>query len=201
MRLKILRSVFALTLFFVPQFAAAHCDSVSGPVVVDARVALKTGDLTPMLKWVAPDSERELRAAFERASAVRDASPEVRELGETYFFETAVRLHRASEGQPYTGLKSAEAVTPTIAAFDQALERGNADKVIDSLVSEVRHQLTLRFNEAKTRKAEAAHSVQDGRKYVRAYVQLMHYSEMLQPPAHDEHAKAEGAEAAAHKHE
>ena len=34
-------------------------------------------------------------------------SAEARELADRYFFETLVRIHRAGEGAPYTGLKPA----------------------------------------------------------------------------------------------
>jgi hypothetical protein len=32
--------------------AAAHCDTMDGPVVAAAKLALKTGDVTPVLRWV-----------------------------------------------------------------------------------------------------------------------------------------------------
>lgn len=32
--------------------ARAHCDTLSGPVVGAAREALRTGDVTPALRWV-----------------------------------------------------------------------------------------------------------------------------------------------------
>ena len=44
--------------------AWAHCDTTQGPVVADARIALDRGDITPVLKWLKPDSETEVRAAF-----------------------------------------------------------------------------------------------------------------------------------------
>ncbi|MFA5700785.1 MAG: DUF6448 family protein, partial [Desulfuromonas sp.] len=36
----------------LPGQAAAHCDTLDGPVVADARTALAKGDVTPVLKWV-----------------------------------------------------------------------------------------------------------------------------------------------------
>jgi hypothetical protein len=32
--------------------ARAHCDTLDGPVVQDARLALEKNDATPVLKWV-----------------------------------------------------------------------------------------------------------------------------------------------------
>ena len=35
--------------------ASAHCDTLDGPVVATARIALDKGDVTPLLKWVRPE--------------------------------------------------------------------------------------------------------------------------------------------------
>src|SRR5512138_2915043 len=101
-------SLIAFTLLW-PRPAAAHCDTMGGPVIADAKVALAKGDLTPVLKWVKPENEPEVRTAFTQTLKVRAQGPEARELADRYFFETLVRIHRAGEGAPYTGLK-AEAV-------------------------------------------------------------------------------------------
>ena len=60
--------------------AWAHCDTTQGPVVADARIALDRGDITPVLKWLKPDSETEVRAAFQHALEVRALSPEAQHL-------------------------------------------------------------------------------------------------------------------------
>ena len=39
-------------ILLLPRFAAAHCDSMDGPVVNAAKLALKTSDVTPLLRWV-----------------------------------------------------------------------------------------------------------------------------------------------------
>jgi hypothetical protein len=66
--------------------AMAHCDTISGPVVAAAGKALKTGDLTPVLKWVQPQQEAEVKDAFARVMTVRTAGPEARELADRFFF-------------------------------------------------------------------------------------------------------------------
>ena len=43
--------------------AFAHCDSIKGPVVLDAQKALTSRDVTPLLKWVPASAEREVRDA------------------------------------------------------------------------------------------------------------------------------------------
>jgi Family of unknown function (DUF6448) len=89
--------------------AFGHCDTLDGPVIGLARKALEAGNVNLVLPWVRAEDERELRRAFEHALAVRKLGAEACELADTHFFETLVRIHRASEGAPYTGLKPAGA--------------------------------------------------------------------------------------------
>ncbi|HAS53851.1 MAG TPA: hypothetical protein DCS42_06830, partial [Nitrospiraceae bacterium] len=109
--------------------AVAHCDTLDGPVVADARKALDKGDVTPVLKWVRQDDEKEIRELFTKTLVVRKKGKEARELADLYFFETLVRIHRAGEGAPYTGLKH-EAAEPIILAVDKALDTGSAAHVV-----------------------------------------------------------------------
>lgn len=112
--------------------AAAHCDTLDGPVVQDARKALEQGTVTPILKWIRPHDEREIREAFQKTLTVRAKGADAQELADRYFFETLVRVHRAGEGTSFTGLKPADTeVEPGVAAADQALARGSADAVIE----------------------------------------------------------------------
>ena len=41
----------------LPRAASAHCDTLDGPVVKDARAALSAQDVTPVLKWVRAEDE------------------------------------------------------------------------------------------------------------------------------------------------
>jgi hypothetical protein len=95
-----LGSLAAFLIVLLPQTANAHCDTLDGPVVAAALVALENGDVTPVLKWVTRENEPEIRAAFSRTLAVRGKGPEAKGLADMYFFETLVRLHRAGEGEP-----------------------------------------------------------------------------------------------------
>jgi Family of unknown function (DUF6448) len=47
------------------------------------------------------------------------------------FFETLIRIHRASEGEGFTGLKPARSADPAIAAADRALADGNIDPLAE----------------------------------------------------------------------
>ncbi|MGH8640573.1 MAG: DUF6448 family protein, partial [Burkholderiales bacterium] len=88
-------------------WAIGHCDTLDGPVVTLARKALETGNVNHVLPWVRPEDEPEIRRAFDHALAVRKLGCEARDLADRHFFETLVRVHRAAEGAPYTGLKPA----------------------------------------------------------------------------------------------
>lgn len=95
--------LFALT----PARALAHCDGLDGPVVKAAQRALETRNPALVLIWVQEQDEPEIRKAFEQTLAVRALSSQARELADRFFFETLVRVHRAGEGAPFTGLKPA----------------------------------------------------------------------------------------------
>lgn len=129
--------------------AYAHCDTMDGPVVTDARETLGSEDLTPVLKWIRAEDKPAVKGAFEQTLVVRQQSPEARELADRYFFETVVRLHRESEGAPYTGLKPAGTnANPAISAADQALKQGSADALIEQITGAVAEELQRGFAHA-----------------------------------------------------
>jgi hypothetical protein len=84
-----------------------HCDGLDGPVVQLAIKALDSGNVNYVLPWVQENDEPEIRRAFEHAVSVRKLSPDAKALADRHFFETLVRIHRAGEGAPFTGLKPA----------------------------------------------------------------------------------------------
>lgn len=189
------------SLLALPPLALGHCDTLDGPVVVDAKAALAKGDVTPVLKWIPAKEEGEIREAFARTLAVRGKGKEAQELADTYFFETLVRVHRASEGAPYTGLKSAGVEEETIVAADQALATGKVDGLVKLVVEAVENGIRRRFEETVESRKHADHAVEYGRAYVAAYVEFIHYGERIyqaaaNPPSHH----AEGAAPAAHAH-
>ena len=169
-----------------PRIAVAHCDSLDGPVILTARAALEQQDVTPLLKWVKAEDEAQIRAAFARTLAVRQLGPEAKELADTWFFETLVRVHRAGEGAPYTGLKPAGTMAEPIAEADEALQSGSVDKLAKALSEHAAQGLRERFHHAVAAKAHAAENVDAGRAYVEAYVGYVHYVEALANVIHGE---------------
>jgi len=184
--------------------AAAHCDTMSGPVVQDARIALEKKDVTPVLKWIRPDDEKEIHALFEKTLAVRTKGTDAKELADRLFFETLVRVHRAGEGAPFTGLKpEGTEVEPGVAAADQALQHGSADPVVEMVTHAAGEGIRDRYEKVAAAKAHKDDSVEAGRRYVAAYVNFVHYVEGVLSVAggkvaEDEHGSAAPA---AHKGE
>jgi len=182
--------------------ARAHCDTMDGPVIIEAQTALDKADITPVLKWVKPEAEAEVRAAFDHALKVRKLGMEAQQLADSYFFETLVRVHRAGEGAPYTGVKPAGQQEEIVMAADKALESGSAEKVIQQVAGAVQQGIEQRFHKAYETKQHAAHNVDAGREFVAAYVEFMHYVERLHTDAaagtghaHGDIQKAEAAPA------
>lgn len=166
------------------QVALAHCDGLDGPVVKAARNALQTGNVNLVLIWVQQKDEAEVRAAFRQVVAVRTKTPEAQALADRSFFETLVRVHRAGEGAPYTGLKPADRdLGPAIPAADKALETGSVGPLRDLLAEAVRRGLREHFEALRTLKTYDPNDVAAGRRYVQAYVEYIHYVERLHEAA------------------
>ena len=192
--------VFTLALL-APGNALAHCDGMDGPVVKAAQKAIETANVNLVLIWVQKADEPEIRTAFQRTLGVRKLSADARELSDRYFFETLVRIHRAGEGEPYTGLKPAgRDLGPAIPASDKAIETGSLEPVLKLFPGSAHAGIRERFDAAIARKNYNFNDVDAGREYVKAYVEFIHYAEDLYGSAEsstqDQH-KAE--EAGAHK--
>jgi hypothetical protein len=168
-----------LILLALPARVEGHCDTLDGPVVKAARAALAKNDVTPVLRWVRPQDEPEIRAAFDRTMRARKLGKDAEAVADQWFFETLVRIHRVGEGAPYVGLQPAGSVEPGIALADEAIEKGSADALVKELSSAVATGIRTRFDETAAAARRADASVKDGRAFVAAYVELIHYVERL----------------------
>lgn len=196
-------AIIGIAVWFSPNIAGAHCDTLAGPVVLTAKAALEKGDVTPVLKWVKKENEKEIREAFAKTLAVRKQSKEAKELADMYFFETLVRIHRAGEGAPYTGLKPREAIEPIIAESDKALESGSVDALVKDVTDVVAKGIREKFARAKETKKHAEENIEAGREYVEAYVVFTHYVERLYNDAAtkvEHHGEMEKPAADGHHH-
>jgi hypothetical protein len=171
-----------------------HCDSMDGPVVLAAKRALEAHDPKLALPYVKPEGEPEVLAAFERTIAAHDGNPRVNELADLYFFETVVRVHRAGEGAPYTGLKPAGlGFGPVVPVAERAIESGSPDELLQVLTDKVCDEVVERFAKAMALKAHAEDGVASAREYVEAALGLEVWSHKLYACAsagpHGEHGE------------
>jgi hypothetical protein len=179
--------------------ACAHCDTLDGPVVTEAKAALEKGDVTPVLKWVKKEQEQDIKTAFKKTLAVRTKGPEAKELADMYFFETLVRIHRAGEGAPYAGLKPAgRDLGPAIPAADKALDGGSEKALLKLLTESVQGGVIEHFKEVLERKKFGANDIEKGRAYIKAYVEFIHFVERIyeaaKKPAQGHFPESEGSE-------
>lgn len=176
------KSIFYLALIlltvFTVKFSYAHCDTMEGPVVADAKKAIEHNNVNYVLKWVAAVEEKEIIEAFALSMKVRNLSPDAKELADKYFFETLVRIHRNGEGVPYTGIKPyGTPIDKKISAADKAIETGDLAPLKPMVSSDMLPELTERFDKVMSLKNFDVNNVAAGRKYVEAYVQFFHYAE------------------------
>ena len=168
--------IFALS----PAHALAHCDGLDGPVVKAAQRALETRNPALVLIWVQEKDEPEIQKAFERTLEVRALSPQAKELADRFFFETLVRVHRAGEGAPFTGLKPAgRDLGPAIPAADEAVRVGSVEPVRQLLTAAIQERLRAQFREVIATKTFAPDDIAAGRAHVKAYVEFIHFVELL----------------------
>jgi len=165
-----------------------------------AEQSLQTGNVNLVLPWVAASDEATIRRVFDHALAVRKLGPEAAHLADRYFFETVVRIHRAAEGAPYTGLKPAgRDLGPAVPAADAALKTGWPEALEALLVDAVRQRLHEQFHNARSQARFDVNDVAAGRRYVEAYVPYVHYVERVwEATAAVAHAHA--VEPVAHQH-
>jgi hypothetical protein len=160
--------------------ALAHCDGLDGPVVAAARNALDSANPDPVLIWVQPRDEAEIRTAFTQALDVRKLGPSAKAMADTYFYETLVRLHRAGEGAPYTGLKPAgRDLGPAIPLADKAVVSGSDRELTAFIAKSTSDGLHAQFATLHSKRNFRPDDLAAGRAYVASYVTFVHYVEGL----------------------
>lgn len=176
---KILAVLFAVS-FFMTGKALAHCDTMDGPVVKAAQRALAKRNVNLVLIWVQKKDEPEIKERFRQTLVVRRLNREARTLADNYFFETLVRLHRAGEGEPYTGIEpTGTDLGPVIPVADKALLDGSVEALLKLFPATAGPDIQARFRNAMGKKGFEENNVEAGREYVKAYVSFLHYVEQL----------------------
>ncbi len=164
--------------FSVPSYA--HCDSYDGPVIKDAQKALAQQDVSYVLKWIEPKNETEITNLFKKAVQLKSGDAETYSIVEKSFFETLVRLHRETEGEPYTGLKPAGSAEPIVKMADNSIDEKSANDLLNTLGKHIQTVITEKFDKVNALAKVKDHSVAEGRAYVAAYVDYTHTLEALE---------------------
>ncbi len=172
----VLLAVLAVT---VSKPALAHCDSYDGPVIIDARKALETNNPEPVLKWISKEQEKEVVSLFNKTIALKNSDREIYQVVEKYFFETLVRLHRETEGAPYTGLKAPGTTKQIVQMSDYALSTGNIDDLVGKLNKHIGGVILEKYHRTAELNQRKNETVETGRAFVEAYVDYTHTLEAI----------------------
>lgn len=172
--------------------ASAHCDSYDGPTIKDALRALETNNVNLVYKWISKEQEDEVTALFNKTYQMKKGDKEVYAIMEKHFLETLVRLHRATEGAPYTGLKPAGTASKIVQMSDNAIKSGSVDDLLGKLNHHINSILQEKYNKVLALDKVKDLSPEQGRAYVAAYVDYTHSIEALHDlltngSAHHEH--------------
>jgi len=179
--IKVAGTFFLLLMLtvFTSTPASAHCDSYDGPVIKDAVRALETNNVNLVLKWVTLEQEKEIIPLFNKTHQLKSGDKEVYTIVEKHFFETLVRLHRETEGAPYTGLKPAGTTKQIIQMTDKALKEGNVEDFLVNLNSHIDEAVREKYQKVAELDKVKDNSTEQGRAFVEAYVDYTHTVEAL----------------------
>ncbi|MEA4936989.1 MAG: DUF6448 family protein [Paludibacter sp.] len=179
--MSIFRLITLVTLFMVfgsiPAFA--HCDSYDGPTIKDAQKALESNNVNLVLKWITPEQEKEVVPLFNKTYSLKSGDKEVYSIVEKYFFETLVRLHRETEGAPFTGLKAAGTTKPIVQMSDEAIANNNIDDLLGKLNKHIGKAIKEKYDKVARLNKIKNDSPDKGREYVEAYVDYTHTIEAI----------------------
>ncbi|MEN6455250.1 MAG: DUF6448 family protein [Prolixibacteraceae bacterium] len=181
---KRIHSIFLIALLFsfatlgsLPAYA--HCDSYDGPVIKDAVRALETNNVNLVLKWITPGQEKEIVPLFDKTYSLKSGDKDVYAIVEKHFFETLVRLHRETEGAPYTGLKPAGSTKKIVQLSDQAIENNDIDELLGKLNAHIGKVIKEKYEKLAVLEKVKNDSPEQGREYVEAYVDYTHTIEAI----------------------
>ena len=166
-------------LFFVSAPAFAHCDSYDGPVIKDAVKALETNNVNLVYKWITAEQEKEIGDLFNKTYNLKKGDKEIYSIVEKHFLETLVRLHRETEGAPYTGLKPAGTTKQIVVLSDKAIENHDIDNLLTQLNGHIASVIKEKYHKVETLGKVKDNSAEQGRAYVEAYVDYTHSLEAL----------------------
>lgn len=172
----------AFIIFFVLLFSSvqtfAHCDTMEGPLITDAKKAISQNNVNIVLKWVPAASEAEIKDVFSQIMKVRVLNNDAKDLADKYFFDTLVRIHRNGEGVAFTGVKPVGTpIDEKVKAADKSIEVGNLAPLKGLVPKDDMPELTERFKKVMLLRNFDVNDVEAGREYIEAYVQFFKFAE------------------------
>ena len=171
-------ALFAMLLMGT-QSTFAHCDSYDGPVIKEAMEALASNNASLVLKWVDKADEPEIKALFKKTYELKNGDKEIYTIVEKHFLETLVRLHRATEGVGYDGLKPVGSASPIVVMADNAIETKSVDDLLSKFTAHLDKVVREKFDKVEELAIVKNESVEKGRAYVAAYVDYTHTLEEM----------------------
>lgn len=173
----------------MPLTTSAHCDTMDGPTVADGKKAMESNNVNYVLKWVKPEYEKEVTDKFNLSMKIKGLSPEAKNVAEQYFFSELIRMHRAGEGAPFTGLKpSGTPIDEKVLAADKSIEVGNLSPLEGKIEKDKFPELKERFEKVMSLKKFDVNNVEAGREYIEAYVKFFKFAEGEEEESHGEAA-------------
>ena len=129
----------------------------------------------------------------QKTYALKSGDKEVYDIVEKHFFETLVRLHRETEGYPYTGLKPAGTTKLIVQLSDRAIERKNIDDLLGKLNNHIGKVIIEKYEKVAALDKVKNDTPEKGREYVKAYVDYTHTLEaiddMVEQGGHSAHKR------------
>jgi hypothetical protein len=159
---------------------APYYDTMDGPVVTAAELALEMENINYILPYVKKDFEADLRDAFDKTIVVRELSGDAAEVADYWFFETAVRLHMLGEGKSYNGIQpSGLNWGPMIHKAEEAIETGDKKELEEFLMDFIGEAFERRFETAMSKKDYDLVDVDAARDYVNSIREFALFSHNL----------------------
>ncbi|MDP1552468.1 MAG: DUF6448 family protein [Methanobacteriaceae archaeon] len=156
------------------------CDSMDGPVVKAAEVALEMENVNYVLAYVSEDDEKELKEAFEKSVFLRELNEDAAEIADYWFFETVVRLHLKSRGEHFQGIKSSKNLDSITRRIKQAMDEENLNDLFEYLSASLENELRKRFMEVLNNKDHNLNDVDDAREYIKSVIDFVEYTVFIQ---------------------
>ncbi len=154
----------------------SNCDSMGGPVVKAAEMALEMENVNHILPYVNEEDENEIKSAFEKVSFVRELNEDAAELADYWFFETVVRLHLKGKNEPFHGIKPSKGdLSPIMRKAKIAMDEEDLTDLFEFLSAKLENEMRKRFMEVLNSKDYDFNEVDEAREYINSVIEFVSY--------------------------